>query len=101
MKTFKGIAVNQFGSFQGKVTFDINNVGHIYCTESTSPDDFAQLIKHKAFITKRGSMLSHAAILSRELGIPCIVGVKNLELNEGDEIIMYQNGTIINENTTK
>jgi pyruvate,water dikinase len=41
-------------------------------------------------LTERGSLLSHAAIVSREMGIPCIVGIGNLMgcLRDGDEVVM-------------
>ena len=42
----------------------------------------------KGVLVERGSVLSHAAILTRELGIPCVVGVKGLlsAVATGDEI---------------
>jgi len=48
------------------------------------------LRKAEAIITEEGGMLSHAAIISRELNIPCIVGVKNATkiLHNGDIIAL-------------
>jgi pyruvate,water dikinase len=41
-------------------------------------------------LVERGSLLSHSAIVSRELGKPCIVGITNLlnQLNTGDFVEM-------------
>ena len=40
--------------------------------------------KAKAILTERGGITSHAAIVSRELKIPCIVGIKGLFNNFKD-----------------
>lgn len=53
------------------------NKGEILVSESTSPDLFVALQKSSAIITNQGGLGSHAAILSRELNKPCIVGVEN------------------------
>ncbi|MCX6763658.1 MAG: PEP-utilizing enzyme [Candidatus Moranbacteria bacterium] len=48
--------------------------GQILVAQSTNPDIMVLCQKAKAIITNQGGMLSHAAIISRELKIPCIVG---------------------------
>ncbi len=48
--------------------------GDILVAESTTPDLMMLCKKAAAIITDQGGMLSHAAIISRELGIPCIIG---------------------------
>ncbi len=48
--------------------------GEILFSETTSPDLLQACHKAGAIVTDQGGMLSHAAIVSRELGIPCIVG---------------------------
>lgn len=48
--------------------------GEILVTEMTAPDWVPAMRKAKAIITNSGGMTCHAAIVSRELGIPCIVG---------------------------
>jgi len=50
------------------------NKGDILLSETTSPDLMVACMKAAAIVTDQGGMLSHAAIVSRELGIPCIVG---------------------------
>lgn len=51
--------------------------GDILVTEMTQPNIMDIAGKAGAIITDEGGMLSHAAIISRELGIPCIVGTGN------------------------
>ncbi|MFA7208647.1 MAG: PEP-utilizing enzyme [Parcubacteria group bacterium] len=51
--------------------------GDILVVQSTNPDLMALCRKAGAIVTDQGGMLSHAAIISRELKIPCIVGTVN------------------------
>lgn len=55
---------------------DINEFqeGEILVTEMTAPDWVPAMRKSKAIVTNSGGTTCHAAIVSRELGIPCIVG---------------------------
>lgn len=48
----------------------------ILVTETTQPQLIMACKKAKAIITNEGGILSHAAIISRELGIPCVVGTR-------------------------
>src|SRR5258708_39960240 len=41
---------------------------------STSPDDVAGMIAARAIVTELGGATSHAAVVSRELGLPAVVG---------------------------
>lgn len=50
--------------------------GNILVTEMTDPDWEPIMKKASAIITNSGGKTCHAAIVSRELGIPCIVGTK-------------------------
>ena len=51
--------------------------GEVLVTEMTTPDFVPAMKKAVAIITNTGGMTCHAAIVSRELGVPCIVGTKN------------------------
>jgi pyruvate,water dikinase len=48
--------------------------GDVLVTEMTTPDFVPAMKKAAAIVTDTGGMTSHAAIVSRELGVPCIVG---------------------------
>ncbi|MCB9262925.1 MAG: phosphoenolpyruvate synthase [Flavobacteriales bacterium] len=64
--------------------------GNILVTTSTDPGWITIFQSASGIVVERGSTLSHAAIVSRELGIPCIVGVKGITklLKNGDLIKM-------------
>lgn len=51
--------------------------GDILLAEATNPDYVPAMKKAAAIITQHGGRTSHAAIVSRELGIPCVVGVES------------------------
>ena len=51
--------------------------GAVMVTMTPRPEVVAALHTVVAVVAERGGMLSHAAIVSRELGIPCVVGAAN------------------------
>jgi len=53
---------------------DMVKDGDILVTEMTTPDFVPAMKRAVAIVTDRGGRTAHAAIVSRELGIPCIVG---------------------------
>ena len=50
--------------------------GDVLVTSMTNPDFVPAMKKAVAIVTDKGGRTSHAAIVSRELGIPCVVGTK-------------------------
>lgn len=48
--------------------------GEVLVADTTAPEIITACKKASAIVTNQGGMLSHAAIISRELGIPCVVG---------------------------
>lgn len=80
--TLRGIGVSK-GLVKGRVKIllspkfiDKLRIGEILVAPMTSPDFVIAMRKSKAVITDVGGMTSHAAVVSRELGVPCIVGTK-------------------------
>ena len=68
-----------FVSGKAHVILDVKDIdqfnsGEILITVMTSPDWVPAMKKAKAIVTDEGGITSHAAIVSRELGVPCIVG---------------------------
>jgi len=65
----------------------------------TRPDFIPYMRRAKAVITDEGGLTCHAAIVSRELGIPCIIGTKiaTRALKSGDKIVMDLKKGIINK----
>ncbi len=73
------------------------NKGDILVASMTRPEYVPVMKKAKAIITDEGGITCHAAIVSRELNIPCIIGTKNATriLQDGDEVeVDANNGTI-------
>jgi len=83
MPAITGIAVgDKIG--QGKVNIipDVKKIsqfkpGQVLVTSMTDPDWVPIMRIASAIVTNEGTKTCHAAIVSRELGVPCIVGTKN------------------------
>ncbi|NBW29315.1 phosphoenolpyruvate synthase, partial [bacterium] len=62
--------------------------GSVLVTEMTDPDWVPIMKQASAIVTNTGGRTCHAAIISRELGIPCVVGTKNATkiLKQGRDI---------------
>lgn len=67
--------------------------GQILVTSMTTPDFVPAMKKVNGIITDKGGQTSHAAIVSRELSVPCVVGTKiaTKKLKDGDLVTL--NGT--------
>ncbi|MFH1111660.1 MAG: PEP-utilizing enzyme [Patescibacteria group bacterium] len=83
VKQIQGLAVSTKDKVIGRVRIinnskDINKMklNEVLVAEMTSPEYIVALRKALAVITDEGGFTCHAAIVSRELGIPCIVGTK-------------------------
>jgi pyruvate,water dikinase len=61
------------------------HAGDVLVTDMTDPDWEPVMKKASAIITNRGGRTCHAAIVSRELGVPCVVGTKNATLLLDDQ----------------
>lgn len=66
--------------------------GDVLVAPMTSPDYVPAMKKSSAIITNEGGQTSHAAIVSRELGIPCVVGTKEATKLLKDGEIVTVNG---------
>ncbi len=53
------------------------NAGEVLVTDMTDPDWEPIMKVASAIVTNRGGRTCHAAIISREMGIPCVVGTEN------------------------
>jgi phosphohistidine swiveling domain-containing protein len=71
--------------------------GDILVAESTSPDLMSLCRKASAIVADQGGLLSHAAIVSRELGVPCVIqaGSATRRLKDGDLVeVDADNGVV-------
>lgn len=90
----KGIAIgNKIGQGRVKVISSISKIagfekGDILVTRMTDPDWMPIMRMASGIITNEGGRTCHAAIVSRELGVPAIVGTKNATniLRTGDAV---------------
>ncbi len=55
----------------------------ILVRRETSPDDFHGMVLAQAILTQRGGMTSHAAVVARGMGKPCVAGASALNVNYG------------------
>ncbi len=95
------------GAASGKIVFTADKAEQLGKTESvilvreeTSPDDIHGMATARGILTSRGGMTSHAAVVARGMGKPCVVGcgaisideekgimkIKDIELKEGEWI---------------
>jgi pyruvate, orthophosphate dikinase len=54
----------------------------ILVRRETSPEDFHGMVMAKAVLTARGGMTSHAAVVARGMGKPCVAGAQELQVDE-------------------
>ena len=76
------------GAASGKAIFDADTAAELGKTESvilirpeTTPDDIHGMLQSKGVLTTRGGMTSHASVVARGLGIPCVAGCEALVLD--------------------
>jgi len=66
--------------------------GDILVTRMTNPDMVVTMQKSSAIITDEGGMTAHAAIVSREMGIPCVVGTQEATIKLKENEIVTVDG---------
>lgn len=68
--------------------FSLFNQGDVLVTSMTRPEFVPLMKKASAVVTDEGGVTCHAAIISRELGIPCIIGtrVATIAIKTGDQV---------------
>lgn len=66
--------------------------GDVLVATMTSPDYVPAMKKASAIITDEGGQTSHAAIVSRELGVPCVVGTKEATKRLKDDYVVTVDG---------
>lgn len=97
----KGASVgSKISSGKAKVIKDISGIksfkqGEILVTDLTDPDWEPIMKISSGIVTNKGGRTSHAAIVSRELGLPCVVGCENATevIASGDSITLDTTGS--------
>jgi len=77
MPACKGLVKGVVKIYLHKSDMSPNDAGYVLVCRHTSPQDLMYMKKAIAIVTDEGGVTSHAAIVSRELGIPCVVGTKH------------------------
>ncbi len=54
----------------------------ILVREETTPDDIEGMVASRGILTSRGGMTSHAAVVARGMGKPCVVGCEDIVISE-------------------
>ncbi len=83
------------GAATGRVVFNPDDAEEkvkegyqvILVRHETSPDDFHGMVVAEAILTARGGMTSHAAVVARGMGTPCIVGADELHIATEEGVI--------------
>jgi pyruvate,water dikinase len=67
--------------------------GEILVAQMTNPDWLPTMRRAAALVTDTGGMTCHAAIVARELGVPCIVGARTATKDLTDGMVVTVDGT--------
>jgi pyruvate,water dikinase len=67
--------------------------GDVLVAEMTTPDFVPAMKRAAAIVTDRGGRTAHAAIVSRELGIPCVVGAGEATTTLGNDQLVTVDGS--------
>jgi len=101
-KLVKGIAASP-GAASGVAVFDVkraiamgeNNKKVILIRKETKPEDVPAFFSSEGILTSQGGKSSHAAIVSRGMGKPCIVGCSDLKINYDDKKCIANGITVL------
>ncbi len=93
------------GAATGRVCFSSDAAAALHAQDQpsilvrveTSPEDIRGMHVTAAVLTVRGGMTSHAAVIARGLGVPCVVGASDVQLNARDGVLTASDGRIFRE----
>lgn len=69
----------------------------ILVRRETSPEDIRGMHAAAAVLTERGGITSHAAVIGRGLGLPCVVGASSLKFNLRRKQLIARDGRVFQE----
>jgi len=100
----RGIAASP-GAAQGRVVFSSSAAQasaargepYILVRRETAPEDIRGMNAASGVLTERGGITSHAAVIARGLGLPCVVGASDLRMNAKDKTITAADGRVFRE----
>ena len=74
--------------------------GCILVRRETSPEDIRGMHASVAVLTERGGVTSHAAVIARGLGLPCVVGASGLVIDNRNKVLKAADGRVFREGDT-
>ena len=88
-----GLASGKVIIYDESMSLDVVKDGDVLVTGMTMPDMVPAMSRAAAIVTDEGGMTCHAAIISRELGTPCVVGTGNATSLLSDGMMITVDGT--------
>jgi len=94
------------GAASGKAVFDADRaeqmgkagIALVLVRPETSPDDVHGMLVAKGILTARGGATSHAAVVARGLGLPCVAGCEGIRVSDEERLFrVVGSDTIIRE----
>ena len=91
------------GAAVGQVYFDADTAESMAKEEKqdtimvrpfTKPDDVHGMIASKGVLTSEGGATSHAAVVARQFGIPCVVGASAIKINLGERTMTVEDRVV-------
>jgi pyruvate, orthophosphate dikinase len=92
------------GAASGEICFDsesaqeVRDAGRkvLLVRQETSPEDIAAMVLSEGILTARGGMTSHAAVVARGMGKPCVAGCSSLSISYSAQTLSI-NGKVYNK----
>ena len=100
----RGIAASP-GAASGRIVFTANEAqaaeargeACILVRRETSPEDIRGMHAAAAILTERGGMTSHAAVIGRGIGLPCVVGASEIRFQVKRRQLAFPDGRTLKE----
>jgi pyruvate,orthophosphate dikinase len=100
----RGVAASP-GAATGKVVFTAADAqaaaargeSCVLVRRETSPEDIRGMHAAKAVLTERGGMTSHAAVIGRGIGLPCVVGATEMRFQMRKKLLTVSDGRTFKE----
>ena len=100
----RGIAASP-GAAQGRIVFTSSAAQAsaargepcILVRRETAPEDIRGMNAASGVLTERGGITSHAAVIARGLGLPCVVGASDIRINTKDKTVVCSDARIFHE----
>ncbi|MFA6990148.1 MAG: pyruvate, phosphate dikinase, partial [Candidatus Gastranaerophilaceae bacterium] len=94
------------GAAVGKIVFNTDEAAErgtagekiILVRIETCPDDIHGMIASQGVLTLRGGMTSHAAVVAKGMGKPCVAGCESLKIDLENETLTSADGTVYRKN---